>query len=208
MCVKTYDSSRGLSSGASSPFVKHRMDSVSLHCARQNGLSGAWQREGFFSLWALDPMLCIPLPALLAASQLVATATGPGQHLKTIWFLMRIYFAQMVGKLGVGEGEEKGERKKERKEWGAWISHTCLELLRHTGEISKVLLRFFFLLLPIDLKKSLFDLCYMSPYKHDQKIVYEGIQLSDGWGTMPASTGIPLCTRLPFPWFCLGPVSQ
>lgn len=48
VCVKTYDSSRGLSSGASSPFVKSRMDSVSLHCARQNGLSGAWQREGFF----------------------------------------------------------------------------------------------------------------------------------------------------------------
>ncbi len=117
VCVKTYDSSRGLSSGASSPFVKHRMDSVSLHCARQKELSGAWQREGFFfALWALDPVLSIPLPAPLAASQLVATATGPGQHLKTIWFLMRIYFAQMVGKLGVGEGEEKGERKKGRNE--------------------------------------------------------------------------------------------
>lgn len=116
VCVKTYDSSRGLSSGASSPFVKSRMDSVSLHCARQNGLSGAWQREGFFfffALWALDPVLSIPLPALLAASQLVAMATGPGQHLKTIWFLMRIYFAQMVGKFGVGEREEKGEKRKE-----------------------------------------------------------------------------------------------
>lgn len=117
VCVKTYDSSRGLSSGASSPFVKSRMDSVSLHCARQNGLSGAWQREGFFfALWALDPVLSIPLPALLAASQLVATATGPGQHLKTIWFLMRIYFAQMVGKLGVGAGERRGKKKEGRKE--------------------------------------------------------------------------------------------
>lgn len=115
--METYDSSQGLSSGASSPFVKRRMDSVSPHCARQNGFSGAWQREGFFffALWALDPVLSIPLPALLAVSQLVAMATGPGQHLKTIWFLMRIYFAQMVGKLGVGEGEEK-RGKKGRKE--------------------------------------------------------------------------------------------
>lgn len=166
VCVKTYDSSRGLSSGASSPFVKLRMDSASLHCARQNGFSGAWQREVFFCAvgFGSGDVHSTASAARCLSARCYGNRTRSASENNFV--LNENLLCANGGKIGGGRG--RGEGGKERKEWGAWISNTCLELLRHTGEISKVLLRFFFLLWLIDLKifLNIFDLCYMSPYKN------------------------------------------
>lgn len=116
VCVKTYDSSRGLSSGASSPFVKSRMDSVSLHCARQNGLSGAWQREGFFFCsvgFGSGAVHSTASAARCLPARCYSNRTRPASENNLV--LNENLLCANGGKIGGGSGREKGE-KKGRKE--------------------------------------------------------------------------------------------